>query len=1365
MSYSGLNDPPDYAGSDEIYVFYDIDNHSCREVRIQVALKGSQSGAAIYNADDSFDHCLDGCDLAAGGYLGGGVQWDLTRHKAVQGEGVIAAVTILSPADFSDANADNNRSQTEATINITASGANAPADAAPEPTATATPIPPTATPTPVPPTPTPTPIPPTPTPTPIPPTPTPTPVDLAVATAAVVSATPLAGTTVRITATVANLGPTAAGPSTLSLTVGDADTPAATAGVSALAAGQSASVGLDWDAGSLDADYYELSAAVAIANDSDTSNNAFPLSVRLDNGVVLDAVKPRKHTAVIGATVRFTAEITNRRAAALSNLTLELHDEDDKSLATVAVPKLDAQKSASVALEWDSGDYSAGTHELYLSVVADDFDADVDDTAPVTLTLDNEIAVTKVQIAEPGAIIGRSLAVKATVANRSGHSVANVMVKLEHGDSNTGRAIDTETIAALPANSTHTVTLKQSTTKNLLAEEYKYRITAALAGRAGDADDVQSFTASFRRPVVNAAVTGITLTSDIAVIGKTVKVEATIANRGEAPLAVPVKLAAGTQDPADSDTTASIPAGATGTATLEWDTSAEVYPGEYTLRITAAPPGDSDDTDDTATAKIALYESAFDAAHPADQCADNIAVEVSAIAEADGRRRSPPSYMADMADETLIIGYDVFNYSCATDVTVSVALSATKSGGSISDADGPCQEGCRIPAGGVLAGSAKWSLAGLGVVSGETVSATVSVIAPADFSDADDGDNRHISAQSVDIISRGEVHIGEGDVRRGKAGGTMVTPGFDAGYAGMPAADVAVTQFTVRPEQPAAGSVAAFYAYAVNAGDVAAPVRLLVRLPGSDGEPCIAAVATLQAGAGAMLKAHCAIPDAAVPGKHTFSAFLAGPGSKSPRSNTMDESVTVSESAMVGMTADLDSALAGSTVAVTVTVRNDGKVAESIPIKLLVDGTFIRDAYTGEIAPGAVGKATVVWDSPHSPGTYLLSVQSPVGGRTLPYVLTSANGSESDDDAPPANGSRVAAPLPAIEIVSVTTNPDAGAVKGQAVSITVAVRHSGTSARNVPVTLHFPAAGKQAERRSPRVAPGAVGAATFTWRTSRYAPGTHTFRIVAGAPGSRVSQTLELTLLPPPVDFAVEQVDIVRPDRDFVQGEWVQITALVHNNGPWAGRATVTLHDRTNQDDLYSEPVSLATGESRVVEFTWKTLRYAPGSRQLQVIADADYDTADDNDQSAAQSVTLLTNRDITVGSADAPAGDISAGSSDAPAVATAGEPLGGVIGLADTESASAAHDLATPAIEAAESLAAPAIEEADGSDTPAGDTALRVITTTTRAVAPIRNPLVLLRIRPYAAQSAPHCAQLQDVLGDVQPRAVLCPGAPALAR
>ncbi|MCE2501128.1 MAG: hypothetical protein J4G13_09725, partial [Dehalococcoidia bacterium] len=161
-----LKDPPDYKAGDEIRIYYDVDNHSCRDVTVTVELRGSVSGATIHNDDTGAAPCTEGCDIPAGGIQQDNAKWDLRKHPNATGEKVVATVKIDAPNDFTDTNPANNSVTSAQAINIV----NDPPVSAPTPTPT-----PTATPTPTPtvtPTPTPTATP-TPTPT-VTPAPTPT---------------------------------------------------------------------------------------------------------------------------------------------------------------------------------------------------------------------------------------------------------------------------------------------------------------------------------------------------------------------------------------------------------------------------------------------------------------------------------------------------------------------------------------------------------------------------------------------------------------------------------------------------------------------------------------------------------------------------------------------------------------------------------------------------------------------------------------------------------------------------------------------------------------------------------------------------------------------------------------------------------------------------------------------------------------------------------------------------------------------------------------------------------------------------------------------------------------------------------------
>ena len=170
-----------------------------------------------------------------------------------------------------------------------------------------------------------------------------------------------------------------------------------------------------------------------------------------------------------------------------------------------------------------------------------------------------------------------------------------------------------------------------------------------------------------------------------------------------------------------------------------------------------------------------------------------------------------------------------------------------------------------------------------------------------------------------------------------------------------------------------------------------------------------------------------------------------------------------------------------------------------------------------------------------------------------------------------------------------------------------------------------------ANEETPRHSGGRWHGFDFTWRTSRYDPGDHVFRVqIPGVAGA--ARTFEIELRPPEVDFAVVDVKAPDPLHPIVKGDWVEITVVVQNRGPYAGRGKVYLLDAADLDTMYEQSASMEPGETRSVEFTWKTLRYSVGGYELLARVEAEYDADPDNDESDRMPLHLLSDRDITVG-------------------------------------------------------------------------------------------------------------------------------------
>ena len=311
------------------------------------------------------------------------------------------------------------------------------------------------------------------------------------------------------------------------------------------------------------------------------------------------------------------------------------------------------------------------------------------------------------------------------------------------------------------------------------------------------------------------------------------------------------------------------------------------------------------------------------------------------------------------------------------------------------------------------------------------------------------------------------------------------------------------------------------------------------------------------------------------------------------------------------------------------------------------------------------------------------------------------------------------------------------------------MRNDGTHAANVPVTLHFPSPDKQPETRRPRIAPGQTGTATFTWRTGRYHYGEHTFRVEVPTANPH---TFTATLLPPTVDFAVAEIYPPSASYPIVKGDWVEVAAFVRNFGPYTGRAQVVLRDLTERRAMYSQNITLPPGGARVVEFTWKTLRYDAGEHRLQVSVAASHDINPDNDYSEIASVDILPNRDIIVGFGN---------------------------GNGDSNSSDGDNDNDAPAVIAA-AMAAPNIRvpaqyPPDIIAFNTGGTATASMTAPSAAAgfgAPSRqsrpspeatatDPAIIASL----TESAFQCVQLQRRMGHILPRSLLCPNAPPLIR
>ena len=538
------------------------------------------------------------------------------------------------------------------------------------------------------------------------------------------------------------------------------------------------------------------------------------------------------------------------------------------------------------------------------------------------------------------------------------------------------------------------------------------------------------------------------------------------------------------------------------------------------------------------------------------------------------------------------------------------------------------------------------------------------------------------------------------------------------------AVSATILEIEVAPEAPRVGEPVTITVAVRNDGPVATRIPVTLRFSSEDKQPETrspwvkpgeSAVATFTWLTGRY-----------EPGGHGFVVEVAStPPSK--REFTVKLIPPIVDVAIVGIGSDpAGTAVRGQAVTIWVDVINNGPSALSVPVQLSFPSREKQpERKSPRIEPGEIARVEFTWKT----ANYDRGVHSLTAALLAEHNITVSDTSATIDI-------RLISPQLIASIVDVSWSP-ASPVVGDPVAITITVRNDGLAATNIPITLHFPSNVKQPETRRPRVAPGSTGSASFEWRTTRYEPGGHVFRAqIPGVAGA--IREFEIELRPPEVDFAVVEIYPPDPLRPIVRGDWVQITAVVRNLGRYAGRGVVTLLNEADAGTMYEKSASLEPGESKDMEFTWKTLRYPVGGYDLLVRVDAEYDTEPNNDVSDPMPVRLLTGRDITVGFGNDVRPAVFAGLTSEAALGTAPQYPDEIRVVGDRQFSLG-------------SLTSPA------ADSPMGV-----------APRPMGGKYDPSRMywRWRAAQISPwECARYQQVIEESQPRPVLCPVARTLVR
>ena len=653
------------------------------------------------------------------------------------------------------------------------------------------------------------------------------PVDVAVSFTSPVAATAVRGNSVSVPFTVTNAGNHDTGAVTVSLYVtksgeerGEAT---ATTTVPALAVGKSESDTLTWDTAAATVWDYDLEVVAETAGDTVATNDSVVAYVELRNWMKLKNVAPQSSVAVVGNAVTFTAQVENVGTGEVAGVTVGLYES--RGIGPRWVPQrlrpLPPAVPPDASIRWDTDGRDVGQVELFVSAVADGQAPDRDDYQSASVTINNPIALSSAAPAAADNIAGTVVSINVGVGNASVAAASGVTVALYVGDDETPK--DSADVAAIPPGRRGAAVLEWDTA-DVSPGRHQLRIVASMADYGSDANDESLLVIALRAPVVDVALTDATINRNVAAIGQTLKVVATVTNRGEAPVAVPVNLYLdGSTEPSTPAVAAKSPRiqpGSSAEVTLQWESTGESV-GTHTLRVAAELTGDTTADDDEARLEIELFRSAYDGIRAPGRCVEDIGIKVTDIRDLSGQKRTASEYRVG---ENLRAAYEVYNFSCGTDITLILKMTGP-GGHRIKDAAARCFSKCVVPFGGKAEGEIAWMIPTLPAVSDGTVNAEIVAWRPGNFENVNRDNDTAASTDKISIVHPADVvlYLGSRDSGKGKVRRTLAPPVFGK---------VDFRLASARPPRavlPFADDTVAVTVAMANDGDAPEPVAVSVR--------------------------------------------------------------------------------------------------------------------------------------------------------------------------------------------------------------------------------------------------------------------------------------------------------------------------------------------------------------------------------------------------------------------------------------------------------------------------------------------------------------------------------------------------------
>ena len=644
--------------------------------------------------------------------------------------------------------------------------------------------------------------------------------------------------------------------------------------------------------------------------------------------VILSSVDPSTAAAIVGASLDFTATVTNAGTVAAAPLLSLYLGSDETLINSISIADIAPGDSVTQDITWDTSAQALGEYTLRIVATTPDETLTDDNEIEISVTLRDPVVDVRLSAVVPShttAIIGQTVTFEVSVSN-AGESSVEPTVGLFVGD--TGSPVVTVQSPAIAPGEVSELILTWDTS-GASAGNHSLTITA-LAPDNTAADAAERRIELRLHNSVDLGITSARVLSDETYQGDQIPVAVTVANNSDFD-AETSSVTLSIRDAASPVATGSIPligSHSSETVELRWDTSG-LATGQYDLDAIVQGCCDTNETNNSASLKVNLQN----------------AIELIDVAPAESN-----AVVGDSIEYTARLRNK--GERTVEDVTVSLyKLYETPVLAKTQPFD--------IPSGSTVDVKFTWDTTAISVGKHDLV-----VAAAAPNTEADVNNVKHFSATLFNAIAITDARYTPADPIVGNDISIEATVENRSIYE-LPDATVKLTS----TDKDASPDIAKDKLHATaQTGAIAAgasqPVTLLLKTDGSQKNI-----------------------DRFPPGTHQFTIKAELPGTPADTNDVWPMEITMRDPIvdieLVSVVADSSVAVIGNPVTLSASVANHGESTVPVSLQLMVDNASqpVHSTTATPIAPGATAGVSLEWDTHnYSIGDFTLHVVAAADG-------------------------------------------------------------------------------------------------------------------------------------------------------------------------------------------------------------------------------------------------------------------------------------------------------------------------------------------------------------------------------------------------